>query len=33
MTRLTGAYPAMGEGFLVDANGSLRTRSMMRPEA
>ena len=32
MTGLTGAYPAMGEGFWVDANGSLRAREMMRPE-
>ena len=33
MTGLTGAYPAMGEGFLVDANGSLRAQGMMRPKA
>lgn len=26
MTALTGAYPEMGEGFLVDAQGRLRTR-------
>lgn len=33
MTGLTGAYPAMGEGFLVDRAGSLRARGMMQPEA
>ncbi|MEN9904664.1 MAG: hypothetical protein RLZZ555_1229 [Pseudomonadota bacterium] len=33
MTGLTGAYPAMGEGFLVDAGGKLRARGMMRPDA
>lgn len=27
MTALTGAYPAMGEGFLVDAQGRLRARA------
>lgn len=26
MTALTGAYPEMGEGFLVDAQGRLRAR-------
>ena len=26
MTGLTGAYPEMGEGFLVDAQGRLRAR-------
>ncbi|MEN9905566.1 MAG: hypothetical protein RLZZ555_2131 [Pseudomonadota bacterium] len=31
MTGLTGAYPAMGEGFLVHAGGTLRARGMMRP--
>ena len=30
MTGLTGAYPAMGEGFLVDAGGTLRARGLMR---
>ncbi len=29
MTALTGAYPALGEGFLVDAQGQLRARGMM----
>ncbi len=29
MTALTGAYPALGEGFLVDAQGKLRARGMM----
>jgi len=33
MTGLTGAYPAMGEGFLVDRAGSLLARGMMQPEA
>ena len=33
MTGLTGAYPAMGEGFLVDGNGALRARGMMKPDA
>lgn len=33
MTGLTGTYPAMGEGFLVDRAGSLRARGMMQPEA
>lgn len=32
MTGLTGAYPAMGEGFLVDAQGTLLVRGMMRPK-
>ena len=27
MTALTGAYPEMGEGFLVDAQGRLRARA------
>ena len=31
MTGLTGAYPAVGEGFLVDSGGTLRTRGLMRP--
>ena len=30
MTGLTGAYPAMGEGFLLDASGTLRARGMMK---
>ena len=30
MTGLTGAYPAMGEGFLADAGGTLRARGLMR---
>ena len=30
MTGLTGAYPAMGEGCLVDAGGTLRARGLMR---
>lgn len=30
MTGLTGAFPAMGEGFLVDATGTLQARGMMR---
>ena len=29
MTALTGAYPAMAEGFLVDARAQLRARGMM----
>jgi phosphohistidine phosphatase SixA len=33
MTGLTGAYPAMGEGFLVDTGGALRARGMMKPDA
>jgi phosphohistidine phosphatase SixA len=33
MSGLTGAYPAMGEGFLVDEQGLLRARGMMRPDA
>lgn len=32
MTGLTGAYPAMGEGFLVDGSGTLRARGMMKPD-
>ena len=32
MTGLTGAYPAMGEGFLVDESGMLRARGMMKPD-
>ena len=30
MTALTGAYPAMGEGFLVDRQGRLLARGEMR---
>lgn len=30
MTGLTGAYPAMGEGFMVDPGGALRARGTMR---
>ncbi|MEY4236451.1 MAG: hypothetical protein RLZZ454_1709 [Pseudomonadota bacterium] len=30
MTALTGAYPAMGEGFLVDQRGRLLARGEMR---
>ena len=33
MTALTDAYPAMGEGFLIDELGQLRARGMMRPDA
>lgn len=33
MTGLTGAYPAMGEGFLVNASGTLRARGMMNSDA
>lgn len=33
MTGLTGAYPAMAEGFLVDPAGTLRARGMMTPGA
>ena len=29
MTGLTGAYPAMAEGFLVDTQGALLTRGML----
>jgi phosphohistidine phosphatase SixA len=32
MTGLTGAYPAMGEGFLVNADGTLRAQGMMVPD-
>jgi phosphohistidine phosphatase SixA len=30
MTGLTGDYPAMGEGFLVDSQGKVKARGMMR---
>ena len=33
MTALTDAYPAMGEGFLVDRQGRLLARGMMAPDA
>ena len=33
MTALTGAYPAMAEGFLVDGRAQLRARGMMSPDA
>ena len=33
MTGLTGAYPAMAEGFLVNPQGALRARGMMAPDA
>lgn len=33
MTALTQAYPAMGEGFLVDRQGRLLARGMMAPDA
>lgn len=33
MTALTPAYPAMGEGFLLDRQGQLRARGMMTPDA
>ena len=33
MTALTGAYPAMAEGFLVDDRAQLRARGMMSPDA
>ena len=33
MTALTGAYPAMAEGFLVDSSAQLRARGMMSPNA
>ncbi len=33
MTALTEAYPAMGEGFLIDDLGQLRARGMMRADA
>ncbi len=33
MTGLAQAYPALGEGFLVDELGQLRARGMMRPDA
>jgi len=33
MTALTGAYPAMAEGFLVDSRAQLRARGMMSPNA
>ncbi len=33
MTGLTGAYPAMGESFLVDESGLLWARGMMNPDA
>lgn len=32
MTGLTGAYPAMAEAFLVNAQGSLLARGLMRPQ-
>jgi len=32
MTGLTGAYPAMAEAFLVDAQGSLLARGLLRPK-
>ena len=32
MTGLTGAYPAMGEGFLINAQGSLLARGLMKPK-
>ena len=32
MTGLTGAYPAMGEGFLADRKGLLLARGMMKAE-
>lgn len=32
MTGLTGAYPDMGEGFMMDASGTLRARGKMRLE-
>ena len=31
MTGLTGAYPAMAEGFLLDASSLLQGRGMMKP--
>jgi phosphohistidine phosphatase SixA len=31
MTGLTGAYPAMAEGFAVDAQGTLQARGMLVP--
>ena len=33
MTGLTSAYPAMTEGFLVDRQGRLLDRGMMKPDA
>ena len=33
MTALTQAYPAMGEGFLVDRQGRMLARGMMTPHA
>ena len=33
MTGLTGAYPAMGEGFAVDRQAVLQARGMMTPGA
>lgn len=33
MSGLSGAYPAMGEGFMVDRQGGLRARGMMVPAA
>ncbi len=33
MTELTQAYPAMGEGFLVDTQGRLLARGMMASDA
>lgn len=33
MTALTQAWPAMGEGFLLDSSGQLRARGMMKPES
>ena len=33
MTGLTGAYPAMGEGFLLDAGATLRARGMLRSDS
>jgi phosphohistidine phosphatase SixA len=33
MTALTQAYPAMGEGFLVDRQGRMLARGMMAPHA
>jgi phosphohistidine phosphatase SixA len=33
MTGLTGAYPSMGEGFVVDPGATLRARGMMQAHA
>jgi phosphohistidine phosphatase SixA len=33
MTALTQAYPAMGEGFLLDRQGQMLARGMMAPDA